>query len=126
VLFPMNWALGVETGWGDQTAGRIQASGAGLLAMKTLVQRLWLPDEERTFPKSWCKPIAGNDALALAAMRYGLAKGAATLIPPGNIEHFNFMLDHIDECLDQPLSDSELAYLKSEAAKVRDQLIFQV
>ncbi len=124
VLFPMNWALGVVTGWGDRIADRVRQTGAGLLAMKTLILRKWLPGEEKTYPKSWCKPIAGNDRLAIAAMKYGLAKGGATLVPPGNIEHFNFMLDHIDECLSQPLTAADLDYLRAEGEKVKDQLIF--
>ena len=57
-------------------------------------------------------------------MKYGFYKGGATLVPPGNIEHFNFMLDHIDECLDHPLSAEDLAYLRAESEKVKDQLIF--
>jgi hypothetical protein len=61
VLFPMYWAMGLNTGWGNQVTERVRQSGAGLLAMKTLILRSWLPDEEKTYPKSWCKPIAGND-----------------------------------------------------------------
>lgn len=126
ILFPMNWALGLVTGWGDRISERIRQTGAGLLGMKTLVQRNWLPGEEKVYPKSWCKPIYGNDRLAIAGMKYGLAKGSATLVPPGNLEHFNFMLDHIDECLDNPLTADDLAYLRQEAEKVKDNLIFDV
>jgi aryl-alcohol dehydrogenase-like predicted oxidoreductase len=126
VLFPMNWAMGVITGWGDRVSERAKAKDMGLIAMKTLVQRKWLPDEVKTYPKSWCKPISGNDKLSIAAMKYGLSKGGATLIPPGNIEHFNFMLDHIDECLDNPLTAADLAYLREEAEKVKDQFIFAI
>ena len=125
ILYPMNWALGLATGWGDRMAERVQKTGAGLLAMKTLVSRLWLPDEEKAYPKSWCRPIFDNDRLAMAGMKYGLAKGAATLVPPGNIDHFDFMLDHIDECLDNPLTEADLAYLRQETEKVKDNLIFQ-
>ena len=124
VLFPMNWALGVMTGWGDRISERVKETDAGLLAMKTLIYRKWLPDEEKTYSKSWCKPISGNDRLAVAAMKYGLHKGGNTLVPPGNIEHFNFMLDHIDECLDHPLTPEDLAYLREEGEKVKDHLIF--
>ena len=125
VLFPMNWAMGLNIGWGDRISERVKSMDAGLLAMKTLIHRMWLDDEERkAYPKSWCKPISGNDALAVAAMKYGLLKGAATLIPPGNFEHFSFMLRHIDECLAAPLSDAEWSLLRSEAALVKDQAIF--
>lgn len=126
VLFPMNWAMGLTVGWGDRIAERAKSIEVGLLAMKTLILRNWLPDEVRTYPKSWCKPISGNDELAVAAMKYGMAKGAATLVPPGNYEHFNFMLDHIDECLANPLSTADLELLKAAALPVKDQLIFKV
>lgn len=126
ILFPMNWALGLVTGWGDRMAERVKKTGAGLLAMKTMVSRLWLPDEEKVYPKSWCRPIFDNDQLAIAGMKYGLAKGAATLVPPGNIDHFNFCLDHIDECLDHPLNADDLALLRLEADKVKEHLIFKL
>lgn len=124
VLFPMNWALGINRGWGDRIADRVKEKNIGLLAMKTLIQREWLEGEERTYPKSWCKPISGNDALSVAGMKYGLYKGAATLVPPGNLEHLNFMLDHIDECLANPLTEAEWRLLREEAQKVKDHMIF--
>ncbi|MEG0767345.1 MAG: aldo/keto reductase [Clostridia bacterium] len=124
VLFPMNWALGIVRGWGDRIAERVREGNLGLLAMKTLIYRRWLDGETRTFPKSWCKPLEEQEALSVAAMKYGLYKGAATLIPPGNFHHFCFMLDHIDACLAQPLTDAEWTLLRAEAAKVADQLIF--
>jgi aryl-alcohol dehydrogenase-like predicted oxidoreductase len=125
VLFPMNWALGLVRGWGNRISALAAERGIGLLAMKTQVERGWLPGDDRgRYPKSWCKPISGNEALGVAAMKYGLSKGAATLVPPGNFEHLCFMLDHIDECLKDPLAEAELELLKIEAEKVRDHLIF--
>lgn len=126
VLFPMNWAMGLTIGWGDKISKKVKETDKGLLCMKTLVQRKWLEGEERAFPKSWCKPIWDNDKLGICGMKYGLYKGGATLVSPGDIDHFNFMLEHIDECLDNPITDDELAYLKGEADKVKDQLIFDI
>lgn len=124
VMFPMNWALGLNTGWGDRIAERCKAEDIGLLAIKTIIHRNWREGEEKTYPKSWCKPITGNEALAIAGMKYGLYKGAVSLVPPGNFEHFNFMLNNIDSCLKNPLSAKELEMLRQEAALVKEEMIF--
>jgi len=124
VLFPMNWALGLETGWGDRIAEEVKRTDKGLLSMKTMVDRMWRDNEPKVYPKSWCRPIFDNDRLAIAGMKYGLYKGGASLVPPGNFEHFLFMLKHIDECLANHLTDKDLAYLKEEAVRIKDELIF--
>ncbi|MBN1778008.1 MAG: aldo/keto reductase [Clostridiales bacterium] len=124
VMFPMNWAMGLTTGWGDRVAAAARERGIGLIAIKTLIERKWREGEARDFPKSWCKPIRDDEALSVAAMKYGLHKGAAMLIPPGNIAHQRFMIEHIDDCVQNPLSGAELSLLRAEAAKVKDEAIF--
>jgi aryl-alcohol dehydrogenase-like predicted oxidoreductase len=124
VMFPMNWALGLTTGWGDRIATAVKERSIGLIAIKTLISRKWREGETHGFPKSWCKPIWDDEPLAVAAMKYGFYKGAGILIPPGNIAHQRFMIDHIDACVQNPLSDEELALLRAEAQKVKDELIF--
>lgn len=124
VLFPMYWAMGINLSWGERIAEAAKSRQMGLLAMKTLVHRAWVDGDDRdAFPKSWCKPISGNDALGIAAMKYSIAKGAATLIPPGNWESFSFMLDHIDEAM-APLTQAEWGLLRQEAEAVREYPIF--
>lgn len=124
VLFPMYWAMGINIGWGDRIAETAKARDLGLLAMKTLIHRAWIDGDDRSaFPKSWCKPISGNDALGVAAMKYGMMKGAATLVPPGNWESFRFMMDHIEEAK-APMTEDEWALLRGEAEAVRAHPIF--
>jgi aryl-alcohol dehydrogenase-like predicted oxidoreductase len=125
VLFPMNWALGLQTRWGDRIAEEVKKTDKGLLSMKVMTSRMWRENEPVVYPKSWCRPVFDNDRLAIAGMKYGLIKGGAALVPPGNFEHFLFMLKHIDECLRSPLTDEDLAYLREEAAKIKDELIFK-
>ena len=126
VLFPMNWAIGINDGWGDRTEKVVKDTGMGLIAMKTLAHRLWKDEAEHAaYPDSWTKPIVGNDALSIAAMKYGFSKGATTQTSPGNFGHFRFMLDHIDECLNAPLSDAEWQLLRDEATLVKDMPIFK-
>ena len=124
VLFPMNWALGVNTGWGDRISAYAAAHGTGLLARKTLAHRKWRESDERLHPKGWYKPVYESEKLGVAAMKYGLYKGAATLVSPGNFERFSFMLEHIEECLSQPLTEEEWALLRAEAAAIKTEMIF--
>jgi Predicted oxidoreductases of the aldo/keto reductase family len=124
VLFPMNWAMGINTGWGDRISERVKETGAGLLAMKTLVHRKWRAGERRDiFHKAWCKPIY-EEPLGIAGMKYGLYKGADTLIPPGDYINYKFIVDHIDQCTDEPLTDAEWDLMRREAELVKNESIF--
>ena len=124
VLFPLNWALGIRRGWGDRISAAVRERGIGLLGMKALVRRNWREGEARPYPKSWCQPIWGDEALGVAAMKYAVLKGAHTLVPPGNIEHFTFMLNHADECYQSPMTEAEWAMLRREAEAASNELIF--
>lgn len=127
IMFPLNWSLGINSGWGDRITKKAQETDKGMIAIKSISHRTWRDGEERRYPKSWCRPfdIEGDDVpLAIAAMKYSLTKGAMTLIPPGDIHHFRFMLDHIDEALNEPLTEDELELLEREAIKVKDEMIF--
>lgn len=124
VLFPLNWALGIVRGWGDRISAAVEEKGIGLLGMKSLVRRQWREGEERPYPKSWCQPVWGDEALSVAAMKYAVLKGADTLVPPGNYEHFQFMLAHADESFQKPMTDEEWAMLRREAKAAENELIF--
>ena len=124
ILFPLNWALGLNTGWGDRIAEAARAGDRGLLAMKCLVSRMWREGEPKVYPKSWCRPIFDNPRLAVLGMKYGFHKGGQILVPPGNFDSFNFMINHLEEAM-EPLSDEELSYLREEAELIRDEMIFK-
>lgn len=124
VLFPMNWAMGIVQGWGDRLAQVAQERNIGLLAMKTLAHRNWREGEDRVYPKSWCKPVFDQEELGVAAMKYGFAKGATAIVPPGNFHHFQFALEHIEQCVSEPLTQAEWTLLRREAEAVKDELIF--
>lgn len=124
VLFPLNWALGINKGWGDRIADRVKEKNIGLLGMKALIRRKWRQGEEHLFPKSWCQPIYDDEALGIAAMKYAVAKGAHTLVPPGNFEHFSFMLRHADRAFTEPMTSEEWSMLRREAKTVKEEMIF--
>lgn len=126
-LWPLNWALSLTSNWGKQIEQAVKDGDRGFLAMKVLAHRHWRENETKTYEKSWNRPFdtTGDDvALGIASMKYAIAHGAQTLVPPGDIDHFRFMLEHIEEVIANPLTDDDLELLKREAQLVKDETIF--
>jgi len=125
VLFPINWALNLDKGFGDRLVSICQYQNKGILAIKALAHRMWADEnEKKRFPKSWCKTIYDNDPLSKAAIKFAFAKGADAMVPPGNFEQFSYVAEHIDECLETPLGDGDMNILRNELAHVRGRQIF--
>lgn len=128
VLFPFNWFMNMEHGMGNRLLKVARGRNMGVLCMKAFIERKWENDEERRtsrFPKSWCKPIDVEDeAFGVAAMKYALSLGVDTLVPPGNFASFSFAVDHIDECLANPLNDADRTYLEEKLTAVRGKEFF--
>jgi len=124
VLFPINWALDMGKNFGGRLIDICHYKNIGLLAMKSLAHRKWFDGEGSRFPKSWCKTIYDNDELGVAAMKYALSKGISAMVPPGNFEQFEFVCNHIDECLENPLTSGDLDFLKRELVHVENHQIF--
>ena len=130
VLFPFNWFLHMEHGMGTQLLKLAKQKGVGVLCMKAFIERSWNSEEEKAaspFPKSWCKPIDVEDeAFGTAAMKYALSLGVDTLIPPGNFASFSFAVNHIEECLKNPLNEADLCLLREKLNLVRGKEFFAV
>jgi len=128
VLFPFNWFMNMEHGMGNRLLKAAKERSMGILSMKSMIERKWNSEEEQTssrFPKSWCKPIDVEDvAFGTAAIKYALSLGVDTLIPPGNFASFSFVVDHIDECIEHPLCDQDLDFLKEKLETVRGKEFF--
>jgi len=128
VLFPFNWHMHMAHGMGGALCRAAKEKGIGLLCMKSMIERSWTDEERRVskYPKSWCKPLDVDEepAMLLAAMKYALSLGVDTIIPPGNFDHFRFAVEHIDEALENPLSESERAMLAARLEQVRDRPFF--
>ena len=130
VLFPFNWHMNLGHGMGSQLIRVAKEKNMGVLAMKQLIERAWTDGDDAMrarFPKSWCKPIdPENVALRLAAIKYTLSLGPDILIPPGDFENFSFVVEHIRECLENPLTEADLAFLKENLARVQAHPFFPV
>ena len=95
----------------------------GVLCMKSMIERAWKDGEDRSrYPKSWCKPFDSEKQtdLLTAAVKYALSLGVDTIIPPGNIEHFSFGVEHIEEMLNHPFSEADRGLLEEHLSTVRD------
>jgi aryl-alcohol dehydrogenase-like predicted oxidoreductase len=128
VLFPFNWFMNMEHGMGSRLIAAAKARDMGVLGMKAFIERKWDSEEEHkssAFPKSWCKPIDVADVpFGTAAMKYALSLGVDTLIPPGNYASFSFAVEHIDECLANPLNDADRSLLQKKLESVRGKEFF--
>jgi hypothetical protein len=123
VLFPMNWGLHLGKGFGESLRTLAKEKHLGFLGLKSMIHRAWASQQEHDqegYPKSWCKPFIGQDELMIAAIKYTLSLGIEAIVPPGNFEHFKFAVDHIGECLAEPLSSMDLALLKRELANIKE------
>lgn len=122
VMFPINWHMNMAHGMGSRIAKAVKEKGIGLLAIKSMVEKAWEEEEryQSIYPKSWCKPfyLGRDEELLLAAMKYTLSFGADVLVPPGNFDHFRFAVDHIDEVIQNPLTDEDVALLKNHLPQV--------
>ena len=128
VLFPFNWFMNMAHGMGSRLIETAKQRNMGVLCMKSMIESKWDSREQRfasRFPKSWCKPIDVEDeAFGMAAMKYALSLGVDTLIPPGNFASFAFVVDHIEECLTNPLNDADRALLAAKLETVRGKEFF--
>lgn len=128
VLFPFNWHMHMAHGMGSRLAAAAKEKGIGLLCMKSMIDRAWTEEERYAsrYPKSWCRPIDAQEepALLLAAMKYALALGVDTLVPPGNFDHFSFAVEHIEQALNRPLTGEEQGLLAARLTQVKDKPFF--
>jgi predicted aldo/keto reductase-like oxidoreductase len=127
VLFPTNWGLNLGKGIGGRLSALAQKRNFGFLGMKSLIHRTWNNSKEQTestYPKSWCKPIYNDEKFAVTAMKYAFSLDVDAIVPPGNFEHFSFAVNHIDECLCNPLSAEDTEYLKQKLTEINEMYIF--
>lgn len=129
VLFPFNWHMSMVHGMGDTLVKTAKEKGVGVLCMKSMIDRAWDSQEERyvsKYPKSWCRPFDTEEEadLLTAAVKYALSLGVDTIVPPGNFDHFQFAVEHIDEMLAQPFSDADRTLLEARLEQVKDRPFF--
>jgi len=127
VLFPTNWGLHLGKSFRENISALARESDFGFLGMKSMAHRTWRSrreQEEANYPKSFYKPIFGDDKFTIAAIKYALSLGVDAIVPPGNFGHFSFAVEHIDECLDTPLDAEDVELLKRELKNIDGMYFF--
>lgn len=115
VLFPINWATWYAGGIGRRIMDAAGERNAAVLALKSLALRRWREDEERTWSKTWYRPVDSYEQ-AERGLRFTLSRPVTAAVSPGHIEHFEWACDAADRFT--PLGEEEERDLEAEAKNI--------
>ncbi len=121
IMFPISFASWHAGNFGPQVLERAKENEMGILALKAMAIRRYREGEERV-EKAWYK-AATTEEEAIRGLRFTLSHPVTAAMPPGNEDLFAMALDL---ALDfTPLSDSEVENIKTRAAELSDELLFE-
>jgi aryl-alcohol dehydrogenase-like predicted oxidoreductase len=112
ILFPTNFVLYHQAGFGPQVIERAEQKGVGRLALKAMARTQWREGQPRRFEKTWYEPITDPEEAALA-LRFTLSQPITAAIPPGEASLFRMALDIAERF--RPLESAELEELRRRA-----------
>lgn len=94
VLFPVNWVLFTQAGFGPQILKRAQEKNMGILALKGMAKTVWPADQKQNHPepKCWYQPASFPDEASLG-LRWTLGHPITAAIPPGDEKYFRLAMD---------------------------------
>jgi aryl-alcohol dehydrogenase-like predicted oxidoreductase len=94
VLFPVNWVLFTQAGFGPQILKRAQEKNMGILALKGMAKTVWSAGQKQSHPepKCWYQPAAFPDEASLG-LRWTLGHPITAAIPPGDERYFRLAMD---------------------------------
>jgi aryl-alcohol dehydrogenase-like predicted oxidoreductase len=94
ILFPVNWVLFTQAGFGPQILKKAQEKRVGILALKSMAKTVWPADEKQNHPepKCWYQPAGFPDEARLG-LRWTLGHPITAAIPPGDERYFRLAMD---------------------------------
>jgi len=94
ILFPLNWVLFTQAGFGPQILKKAQEKRMGILALKSMAKTVWAADQKQNHPqpKCWYQPAAFPDEASLG-LRWTLSHPITAAIPPGDERYFRLAMD---------------------------------
>jgi aryl-alcohol dehydrogenase-like predicted oxidoreductase len=118
ILFPTNFVLFSQAGFGPQVIARAREKNMGIMALKAMAKTKWpesIKESERPYPKCWYQPC-GLPEEARMALRWTLSQPITAAVPPGDELFFRVAMDVAQNF--EPLSESEQKQLIASAAGV--------
>ena len=93
VLFPLNWVLFTQAGFGPQILKKAQEKNMGILALKGMAKTVW-PAGQKEHPQPKCRyqPAAFPSEASLG-LRWTLSHPITAAIPPGDERYFRLAMD---------------------------------
>jgi aryl-alcohol dehydrogenase-like predicted oxidoreductase len=93
ILFPVNFVLFTQAGFGPQILKKAQEKQMGILALKGMAKTVWPAGEkDHPQPKCWYQPAAFPDEASLG-LRWTLGHPITAAIPPGDERYFRLAMD---------------------------------
>ena len=94
ILFPVNWVLFSQAGFGPQILKKAQEKQMGILALKSMAKTVWPADQKENHaePKCWYQPAAFPDEASLG-LRWTLGHPITAAVPPGDEKYFRLAMD---------------------------------
>ena len=94
ILFPLNWVLFTQAGFGPQILKKAQEKKMGILALKSMAKTVWPADQKQNHPepKCWYQPASFPDEASLG-LRWTLGHPITAAIPPGDERYFRLAMD---------------------------------
>jgi len=93
ILFPVNFVLFTQAGFGPQILKRAHEKNMGILALKGMAKTVWPAGEkDHPQPKCWYQPAAFPDEASMG-LRWTLGHPITAAIPPGDERYFRLAMD---------------------------------
>ncbi|HUX46234.1 MAG TPA: aldo/keto reductase [Terracidiphilus sp.] len=94
ILFPLNFVLVTQAGFGPQILKKAQEKQMGILCLKSMAKTVWPEGQQKDHPepKCWYQPAAFPHEAAMG-LRWTLGHPITAAIPPGDERYFRLAMD---------------------------------
>jgi len=111
ILFPVNWNLILNVGFGPEILKKAEKTKTAVLALKSMADTLW-KDSNRDYEKCWYKPLSDKKMIE-KAVKFTLSNNVVSFLPPGDEDLFKMGLEAALNF--KKISNQELNFLKKQS-----------